>query len=67
MSHVRERFCRVLARPTGTLAANVFDPLSACIAHMLGYEVCVLSGSVGKGAAPARYFLDGARFSWLPG
>ena len=48
MSHVREQFRRVLARPTCTLAANIFDPLSARIAHMLGYEVCVLSGSVGK-------------------
>jgi carboxyvinyl-carboxyphosphonate phosphorylmutase len=50
MSHVRERFRSVLARPTCTLAANIFDPLSARIAHMLGYEVCVLSGSVGKAA-----------------
>jgi oxaloacetate decarboxylase len=48
MSHVRERFRSVLARPTCTLAANIFDPLSARIAHMLGYDVCVLSGSVGK-------------------
>jgi carboxyvinyl-carboxyphosphonate phosphorylmutase len=48
MSHVRERFRSVLARPTCTLAANIFDPLSARIAHLLGYEVCVLSGSVGK-------------------
>jgi oxaloacetate decarboxylase len=48
MSHVRERFRRVLARPTCTLAANIFDPLSARIAHMLEYDVCVLSGSVGK-------------------
>jgi carboxyvinyl-carboxyphosphonate phosphorylmutase len=48
MSHVRERFRSVLARPTCTLAANIFDPLSARIAHMLGYEICVLSGSVGK-------------------
>lgn len=48
MSHVRERFRSVLARPTCTLGANIFDPLSARIAHMLGYEVCVLSGSVGK-------------------
>jgi oxaloacetate decarboxylase len=48
MSHVRELFRTVLARPTCTLAANTFDPLSACIAHMLGYDVCVLSGSVGK-------------------
>src|ERR671922_2219519 len=48
MSHVRERFRSVLARPICTLAANIFDPLSARIAHMLGYDVCVLSGSVGK-------------------
>jgi carboxyvinyl-carboxyphosphonate phosphorylmutase len=48
MSHVREHFRRVLARPTCTLAANIFDPLSARIAHMLEYDVCVLSGSVGK-------------------
>ena len=48
MSHVRERFRNVLARPTCTLAANIFDPLSARIAHILGYDVCVLSGSVGK-------------------
>jgi oxaloacetate decarboxylase len=48
MSHVRERFRRVLARSTCTLAANIFDPLSARIAHMLEYDVCVLSGSVGK-------------------
>jgi oxaloacetate decarboxylase len=48
MSHVRERFRSVLARSTCTLAANIFDPLSARIAHMLGYDICVLSGSVGK-------------------
>jgi carboxyvinyl-carboxyphosphonate phosphorylmutase len=48
MSHVREHFRSVLARPTCTLAANIFDPLSARIAHMLEYDVCVLSGSVGK-------------------
>ncbi|HEY7489887.1 MAG TPA: isocitrate lyase/PEP mutase family protein [Candidatus Tectomicrobia bacterium] len=53
MSSVRERFRRVLARPTCTLAANIFDPLSARIAHMLEYEVCVLSGSVGKVATLA--------------
>ena len=51
MSHARERFREVLARPTCTLAANIFDPLSARIAHLLGYEVCVLSGSVGKAAS----------------
>lgn len=48
MSHARERFRRVLAQPTCTVAANIFDPLSARIAHMLDYEVCFLSGSVGK-------------------
>ena len=48
MSRARERFREVLARPTCTLAANIFDPLSARIANMLEYEVCVLSGSVGK-------------------
>jgi oxaloacetate decarboxylase len=48
MSQARERFRHVLARPTCTVAANIFDPLSARIAHMLDYEVCFLSGSVGK-------------------
>ena len=48
MSHVRERLRNVLASPTCTLAANIFDPLSARVAHLLGYDVCVLSGSVGK-------------------
>jgi carboxyvinyl-carboxyphosphonate phosphorylmutase len=48
MSQVRERFRQVLAKPTCTLAANIFDPLSARIAHLLAYDVCVLSGSVGK-------------------
>ncbi len=48
MSRARELFREVLSRPTCTLAANIFDPLSARIAHMLDYEVCVLSGSVGK-------------------
>ncbi|MBQ11423.1 MAG: oxaloacetate decarboxylase [Planctomyces sp.] len=48
MSKMRDRFREALARPDCTLAANIFDPLSARIAHMLGYEVCFLSGSVGK-------------------
>ncbi len=43
-----ELFRQVLARPQVTLAANIFDPLSARIANVAGYEVCVLSGSVGK-------------------
>ena len=48
MSLARERFRTVLSRPDCTLAANIFDPLSARIAHMLDYEVCFLSGSVHK-------------------
>src|SRR5918996_4173888 len=48
MSIARERFRQVISRDTCTLAANIFDPLSAHIAHLLGYDVCVLSGSVGK-------------------
>ena len=48
MSQARERFRSVLSGPGCTLAASIFDPLSARIAHMLGYDVCVLSGSVGK-------------------
>lgn len=48
MSQARERFRDVIGRPTCTVAANIFDPLSARIAHMLDYEVCFLSGSVGK-------------------
>ena len=50
MSRARESFREVLSRPECTLAANIFDPLSARIAHLLDYEVCVLSGSVGKAA-----------------
>ncbi len=48
MSQARERFRRVLSQPTCTVAANIFDPLSARIAYMLDYDVCFLSGSVGK-------------------
>ena len=50
MSKARERFRSVLSRDTCTVAANIFDPLSARIAEMLNYEVCFLSGSVGKAA-----------------
>src|SRR5882724_10494860 len=50
MSRAREQFRGVLGGSTCVLAANIFDPLSARIADMLGYEVCVLSGSVGKAA-----------------
>ena len=48
MSKARERFRQILARSACTLAAPIFDPLSARIADMLGWEVCKLSGSVGK-------------------
>lgn len=48
MSQARERFRDVISRPACTVAANIFDPLSARIAHMLDYQVCFLSGSVGK-------------------
>ena len=48
MSVARERFRDAISKNTCTLAANIFDPLSARIAHMLDYEICVLSGSVGK-------------------
>jgi carboxyvinyl-carboxyphosphonate phosphorylmutase len=50
MSVARERFRSLLTRPGCTIAANIFDPLSARIAHLLDYEVCFLSGSVGKAA-----------------
>jgi carboxyvinyl-carboxyphosphonate phosphorylmutase len=48
MSQARERFRQVMSQPTCIVAANIFDPLSARIAHMLDYDVCFLSGSVGK-------------------
>lgn len=35
MSRARDLLRSVLFRPTCTLAANIFDPLSARIAHML--------------------------------
>jgi oxaloacetate decarboxylase len=50
MSRVHERFRSVISGSTCVLAANIFDPLSARIADLLGYQVCVLSGSVGKAA-----------------
>ena len=48
MSVAREKFRQVISQDKCTLVANIFDPLSARIAHMLEYEICVLSGSVGK-------------------
>jgi len=48
MSISREQFRSILSRSACTPAAPIFDPLSARIADMLGWEVCKLSGSVGK-------------------
>jgi len=48
MSRKNEMYRALLGRPTATLAANIFDPLSARIAEIAGYELLVLSGSVGK-------------------
>lgn len=48
MFRARERFRSILAKGTCTPAAPIFDPLSARIADLLGWEACKLSGSVGK-------------------
>ena len=48
MSRKNEMYRALLGRPSVTLAANIFDPLSARIAEIAGYELLVLSGSVGK-------------------
>jgi len=48
MSRKNEMYRALLGRPSVTLAANIFDPLSARIAQIAGYELLVLSGSVGK-------------------
>ena len=48
MSRKNEMYRALLKRPTATLAANIFDPLSARIAQIVGYDLLVLSGSVGK-------------------
>jgi oxaloacetate decarboxylase len=50
MSKKNELYRALLKRPTCTLAGNIFDPLSARIAQVVGYELLVLSGSVGKAA-----------------
>ena len=42
-----------LEKPTIALAANIFGPLSARIAQIIGYDLLVLSGSVGKASNPA--------------
>jgi oxaloacetate decarboxylase len=48
MSRKNEMYRALLEKPTVTLAANIFDPLSARIAQIVGYDLLVLSGSVGK-------------------
>jgi carboxyvinyl-carboxyphosphonate phosphorylmutase len=50
MSAKNQRFRALLAQPSATLAGNIFDPLSARIAQIAGYDLLVLSGSVGKAA-----------------
>jgi oxaloacetate decarboxylase len=48
MSRASDRLRELLAAPSATSVAPIFDPLSARIANMLGWEVCKVSGSVGK-------------------
>jgi oxaloacetate decarboxylase len=48
MSRKNETYRALLRKPDCTLAGNIFDPLSARIAQVAGYELLVLSGSVGK-------------------
>ncbi len=50
MSQARERYRAILSRNACTPAAPIFDPLSARIADMMGWEVCKMAGSVGKAA-----------------
>ena len=48
MTSVRERFRALLATPSCSLAAPIFDPLSARIAETQGWQIAKLSGSVAK-------------------
>jgi carboxyvinyl-carboxyphosphonate phosphorylmutase len=48
MSKKNEMYRALLSKSTVTLAGNIFDPLSARIAQIVGYDLLVLSGSVGK-------------------
>src|SRR5919108_5991984 len=50
MSRKNDMYRALLKKPACTLAANIFDPLSARIAQIVGYDLLVLSGSVGKAA-----------------
>ena len=46
MSEARDRLRAILAKKACTPAAPIFDPMSARIADMLGFEVLKLSGSM---------------------
>src|SRR5918994_5767690 len=48
MSNKNQMYRALLKKPVVTLAANIFDPLSGRIAQIAGYDLLVLSGSVGK-------------------
>jgi carboxyvinyl-carboxyphosphonate phosphorylmutase len=48
MSKATDRLRDLMAAPGCTSVAPIFDPLSARIAEMVGWQVCKLSGSVGK-------------------
>jgi oxaloacetate decarboxylase len=50
MAGKNEMYRALLEKATASLAANIFDPLSARIAQTVGYDLLVLSGSVGKAA-----------------
>ena len=53
MSRSRERFREILRGPGCTPVAPIFDPLSARIADILGWEVIKLTGSARKAASLA--------------
>ena len=53
MTRQRERFRAALAGDTCVYPANVFDPISARIAEIAGYELAMLSGSVAAAVALA--------------
>src|SRR5215210_6362513 len=50
MLEARRRLREILAKPECTIGASIFDPMSARIADMLGWEICKLPGSTGKAA-----------------
>jgi carboxyvinyl-carboxyphosphonate phosphorylmutase len=63
MIAARKRLREIVATPGATIVAPIFDPLSARIAEMIGWQTCKLSGSVGKCANLAAP--DGVVFSNL--